>query len=122
MIDKESVSANPLISSDRVDGTAVYDRAGKHIGSIDTLMIDKVSGQVKYAVVTFGGFLTLGQESFPLPWDKFEYDTSLGGYRADVSEEQLHGSPAEIRSSGHDWSDPARTSNIDDYWMRRWGV
>ena len=50
----------PVIESDRVEGTAVYDPNGKHIGTIKRLMIEKVSGRITYAVMTFGGFLSIG--------------------------------------------------------------
>jgi len=52
-----------LISSDKVDGTTVYNRNGDNIGTIDHLMIDKISGQVEYAVMSFGGFLGIGERS-----------------------------------------------------------
>ena len=50
-----------LISSEDVEGTNVYDMKGDKIGEIDHLMIDKVSGRVTYAVMSFGGFIGLGQ-------------------------------------------------------------
>lgn len=82
-----------LISSDKVEGTDVYDAAGNKIGEIDHLMIDRVSGSVRYAVMTFGGFLGIGEGEHPLPWKAFRYDTNLGGYVADVTEEQLQNAP-----------------------------
>jgi len=68
-----------LIGSDKVEGTAVYDAKGEHIGSIERVMIDKVSGQVAYAVLQFGGFLGLGSDYYPIPWESLKYDISLGG-------------------------------------------
>ena len=76
-------SAHSLIESDRVEGTSVYSLNGDHIGTIKRLMIEKVSGRVPYAVVSFGGFLGLGAEDYTIPWSKLSYDTSLGGYRTD---------------------------------------
>ena len=89
-----TTSPNPLIESDRVEGTSVYGADNSHIGTIERLMIEKVSGQVTYAVVTFGGFLGLGEESFTVPWGKLTYDTDLGGYKTDLSPDQLRGAPA----------------------------
>ena len=66
-----------LISSEDVEGTEVYDNAGKNIGEIDHLMIDKVSGRVGYAVISFGGFMGLGHSHYPVPWGALKYDTSL---------------------------------------------
>ena len=83
-----------LISSEDVEGTNVYDPAGTKIGDIDHLMIDKVSGRVTYAVMSFGGFLGLGHSHYPIPWGALKYDTNLGGYVTGVTERQLKDSPA----------------------------
>lgn len=82
-----------LISSEDVEGTEVYGPSGSHIGEIDHLMIDKVSGQIAYAVMSFGGFLGLGHSHYPVPWSKLDYDTSLGGFRTDITEQQLRDAP-----------------------------
>src|SRR5215216_1651794 len=72
------MTGNPLIESDRVEGTAVYDPQGNHIGSIKRLIIDKVTGKVAYTVMSFGGFLGIGEEGHTVPWNKLDYDTQLG--------------------------------------------
>jgi sporulation protein YlmC with PRC-barrel domain len=56
-----------LIASDKVEGTSVYDRNGTKLGSVCNLMVDKRSGQVAYAVLSFGGFLGMGTSYHPLP-------------------------------------------------------
>ncbi|TPG41914.1 PRC-barrel domain containing protein [Roseomonas nepalensis] len=86
-------AARRLISADKVEGTAVYNRGGEHLGTIETLMIDKVSGRVAFAVMAFGGFLGLGESQHPLPWSVLTYDTALGGYVVDLTREQLEGAP-----------------------------
>ncbi|KAF2989765.1 hypothetical protein MJC1_03110 [Methylocystis sp. MJC1] len=91
-----------LISSENVEGTAVYDPSGNKIGQIDHLMIDKVSGVIRYAIMTFGGFLGIGEGEHPLPWKAFKYDTNLGGYVTDVTEEQLKNAPEYTEQS---WTD-----------------
>ena len=82
-----------LISSEDVEGTNVYDMKGSKIGDIDHLMIDKVSGRVRYAVMSFGGFLGLGHSHYPVPWGALKYDTSLGGFRTNITEQQLKDAP-----------------------------
>ena len=72
-----------LISSEDVEGTNVYDMKGTKIGEIDHLMVDKVSGRVTYAVMSFGGFIGLGHSHHPIPWGALKYDTKLGGYAND---------------------------------------
>ena len=78
-----------LISSEDVEGTTVYDMKGTKIGEVDHLMIDKVSGRVTYAVMSFGGFIGLGHSHYPLPWGVLKYDTKLGGYLTGITEQQL---------------------------------
>ena len=88
------MTGKPLIESDRVDGTTVYDAKGENIGSIKRLMIEKLSGRVAYAVMSFGGFLGMGEQEHTVPWNALHYDTSLGGFRTDITEEQLRGARA----------------------------
>ena len=96
------MTGNPLISSDRVQGTEVYAMDGNHIGEIQNLMIDKVSGRVAYAVMTFGGFLGMGESRYPIPWSKLTYDVGLGGYRTDLTEDQVRNSPQTDSSTTYD--------------------
>src|SRR4051795_12547318 len=97
-------TGKPLIESDRVEGTTVYDPSGNNIGSIKRLMIDKVSGKVAYAVLSFGGFLGMGADEFTVPWAKLNYDTSLGGYRTDLTEAQLRGAPKFVGEDEDDYA------------------
>lgn len=91
-----------LISSEDVEGTTVYGPSGDKVGEIDHLMIDKASGRVTYAVMSFGGFLGLGHSHYPVPWAMLKYDTSLGGYRTSITEAQLKDSP---QFSDDSWGD-----------------
>jgi hypothetical protein len=98
-----------LISSDKVEGTAVYNRQGEKLGSIYTLMIDKISGKVVYAVMSFGGFLGIGDRYHPLPWSVLTYDTRQGGYAVDLDRSVLEGAPTYGSTETPNWAD------------RRWG-
>jgi hypothetical protein len=110
---RETVS---LIGSDKVDGTAVYGADERKIGSVQRVMIDKISGKVAYAVVSFGGFLGMGEDYYPMPWSNLKYDTRLGGYRVGVTEDQLKGAPKFNRNTDWDWSDRARDRSVYDYY------
>jgi sporulation protein YlmC with PRC-barrel domain len=107
-----------LISSDKVEGTAVYNRAGDRLGSVYTVMIDKVSGQVKYAVMSFGGFLGVGKKYHPLPWNALTYDTGRSGYVVDVDKERLSAAPSYDENESPDWINPAYGRRIDEYYGR----
>ena len=101
-----SSSPHAFIESDRVEGTVVYSAAGERVGTIKRLIIDKVSGQVTYAVTFFGGFLGLGAESHTIPWSRLRYDTDRHGYSTDLTEQEIRGAPEFSREdilgmSGH---------------------
>jgi PRC-barrel domain len=112
-------TVKPLIESDRVEGTTVYDPQGSNIGSIKRLMIEKMSGRVAYAVMSFGGFLGMGAEEHAIPWNKLTYDTSLGGYRTDITEQQLRGAPSYSRDRNYDWSDRNRERDLHSHYGAR---
>ena len=113
---QQPLASQPLIESNRVEGTAAYDPQGNKIGSINRLMIEKTSGKVVYAVMSFGGFLGLGTEEHTIPWNKLNYDTSLGGYRTDITKEQLEGAPTFYRDRDYNWSDREHERGLYDYW------
>jgi hypothetical protein len=108
-----------LISSEDVEGTNVYDLKGSKIGEIDHLMIDKVSGRVTYAVMSFGGFMGLGHSHYPLPWTALKYNTRLEGYETSVNAAQLKDAPAFSDDSWSDrnWEQQVHTHyNVSPYW------
>lgn len=86
-------TSSDLISSDKIEGTSVYNPQGSKLGSIDDLVIDKHSGQVRYAVLEFGGFMGMGTERYPMPWSTLKYDTDKGGYVAPLDEDRLANAP-----------------------------
>jgi sporulation protein YlmC with PRC-barrel domain len=86
-------TAHRLISSNRIEGTPVFDRYGKKIGTIHSVMIEKQSGQVAYAVLTFGGFLGLGSRAYPLPWSMLTYEREQHGYCVELRREDIESAP-----------------------------
>ena len=105
-----------LIGSDKVEGTAVYGADQTKIGSIERVMIDKQTGRVSYAVLSFGGFLGIGDDHYPLPWQSLKYDVNLGGYIAGITESQLKGAPKYTNDNSWNWNDPARGRAVNDYY------
>jgi PRC-barrel domain len=112
----ETRETGSLIGSDKVEGTAVYGANDTKIGSIERVMIDKMSGKVSYAVLSFGGFLGVGDDHYPLPWQSLKYDTNLGGYRTGITETQLKGAPKYGNDNAWNWGDPARARSVNDYY------
>ena len=93
-----------LIASDKVEGTTVYGPNGESVGEIERVMIDKITGKVAYAVMSFGGFMGIGEDYYPVPWSTLSYDTNLGGYRTNITKEQLDRAPKYSQSTGWNWS------------------
>lgn len=93
-----------LIASDKVEGTDVYGSDGKHIGSIERIILEKRSGRVAYAVLSFGGFLGIGHDHYPLPWPKLNYDETVSGYRVDVTKDQVESAPHYASGEDYDWN------------------
>ena len=96
-----------LIGSDKVEGTPVYRSNGEKIGRIERVMIDKVSGKVAYAVMSFGGFMGIGEDYYPLPWSLLTYNPRLEGYEVNISEQQLKSAP---KFSAHETWEPDHRS------------
>lgn len=104
-----------LISSSKVEGTAVFNPAGEQLGTVESFMVDKVSGQVAYVVMSFGGFLGLGESHHPLPWRALTYDPRLGGYVVDIDRDRLLGAPTH--GAGQDpFVDAEYGAKVDGYY------
>jgi sporulation protein YlmC with PRC-barrel domain len=90
-----SETSGYVISSNKVEGTTVYNGSGDKLGSIDDLMIDKRTGHIRYAVLEFGGFLGMGTDRYPIPWNYLRYDTDKDGYviPIDMDKRKLENAP-----------------------------
>ena len=106
----------PLIDSSRVEGTKVFDPRGEDIGTIKRLVIEKVSGKVAYAVATFGAFLGMGGQDYTIPWNKLTYDQNFGGYRTDITADQLKGAPQFDSQYDRDFTNRDRQRALNDYY------
>lgn len=103
VIEKEETSN--LISTQKVEGTSVYNGDGDQLGSVDSLMVNKLTGKVAYAVMSFGGFLGIGESYHPLPWGVLNYDTGKDGYVVNLTKDQLKGAPTFGRNEEHRLTD-----------------
>jgi sporulation protein YlmC with PRC-barrel domain len=90
----ETDETHDLIASDKVEGTAVYNRDDEKLGTIKNFMVGKRSGQVEYAVLSSGGLFGMGERNYPLPWNKLDYDTQKGGYMVNIDKETLKSGPS----------------------------
>jgi hypothetical protein len=84
---------HPLVLSDRVLKTPVFDTAGNRLGHVDDLSIEKGRGRVIYAIMSFGGFLGIGEKFHPLPWSLLDYDPERGGFTVPLDPSILKDAP-----------------------------
>ena len=114
-MEKLDETAN-VISASKVTGTSVYNTDGDLLGEINDVMLDKRSGKIAYAVMSFGGFLGIGERYHPLPWATLKYDTRQGGYVVGLTLEQLQGAPTFGADERPAWGDRAYETSIHDYY------
>ncbi|MCA1749938.1 MAG: PRC-barrel domain-containing protein [Parasphingopyxis sp.] len=117
MMLKDKERTSDLISSDRVEGTAVFGADGDKIGNVQEMLIEKIGGQVTDVVISVGSFLGMGGELHSLPWSKFSYDTDLEGYKLDVTEDQLRKAPAFKQADRETAHDRDYQTTVYEYWQ-----
>jgi hypothetical protein len=110
-----------LISTSRVIGTDVYNDADEHLGTVDEIMLHRQSDKIAYAVMSFGGFLGIGEKYHPLPWSVLDYDPLKGGYVVKMSKELLRDAPSfardDIVESDLAWREPVHSYyGVAPYW------
>jgi sporulation protein YlmC with PRC-barrel domain len=104
MTDITNLTDGSLISAEKVNGTDVYNAKGEKLGDIEDVMIDKISGQVAYAILSFGGLLGVGSKRFPLPWSALNYDTRKGGYIVNIDKDRLKDAPSFDADEDRSWT------------------
>jgi sporulation protein YlmC with PRC-barrel domain len=105
-----------LIAGSKVTGTDVYNKDAENIGKVHDVMLDKRSGQVAYAVMSFGGFLGLGENYHPIPWRLLTYSPALDGYVVNLTRLQLEGSPSYAAGVDAVWGNETYGSDLQGYW------
>lgn len=104
------------IEASRVNGTRVYNTDGDNLGHIYDIVIGKRDGRVKYAIMSFGGFLGIGEEYHPLPWEVLKFDERQGGYVVGITIDQLKDAPRFGAAERPDWVNADYGRRINDYY------
>lgn len=115
-LDDQPQPTHTLIASDRIEGTKVCRADGKKIGIVERLMIDKMSGKVAYAVLSFGGILGFGKRHLPVPWERLQYSVVHGGYFAKLTAEELARAPSYSAGADFDWGDRSEETRVHRYY------
>ncbi len=115
MADATKITTGSLIAAEKVEGTNVYNMQGEKLGTVEDIMLDKVSGRAIYAVMSFGGFLGMGEKQHPLPWSTLRYDDRKGGYIVNLDKRVLEKAPTYDRTADFVWT-PDYGRQVDKYY------
>ncbi len=105
-----------LMGADTLIGNNVFNAAGDDLGDIKEIMLDMRSGKVSYAVLSFGGFLGMGEKLFAVPWDALKLDTEEKRFVLNVDKAKLENAPGFDRNHWPDMADTTWQSSIRSYY------
>lgn len=110
-----------VLSAATLTGDRVRNPAGEDLGKIEEIMIDVPAGQVAYAVISFGGFLGIGDKLFAVPWRALTLNERDHVFILDVDRRRLEEAPGFDRDNWPDMADPSWGAQIDEfYWDDRY--
>ena len=107
--------SHTMVPSDRVENVGVYGRDGTKLGTIERLMLDKLSGRVAYAVIRTGGLLG-SHHHYPLPWNALKYDSARQAFATTLTLDELSAGPCEFDGEDFDWGDRTHAYTHPQYW------
>jgi len=99
-----------------VIGREIRNQNKEDLGRVEELVLDKVSGNVRYVVLSFGGFLGLGDKFFALPWKQLEYSPEDKSFIIGLTKEKLEKAPGFDKNNWPDMADPTYQKSISDYY------
>ena len=112
----ESGPGPALMGADTLLGEDVVNALGEDLGDIKEIMLDMRSGQVAYAVLSFGGFLGIGEKLFAVPWQALQLDTINKRFVLDVVKERLKFAPGFDKDDWPDMSDVSWANEIHTFY------
>jgi len=105
-----------LMGADTLVGNDVYNQKDEDLGDIKEIMLDIRSGRIAYAVLSFGGFLGMGEKLFAVPWDALKLDTVQKRFVLNVEKDSLDDAPGFNKSDWPDMADPTWEKGIHAYY------
>ena len=110
--------SNSPVKASNIIGANVVNRLGDGLGDIKEVVIDPRTGRVAYAVVSFGGFLSMGEKLFAIPFSALEYNVNRSDYVLDVSKERLEAAPGFDRDHWPSMADEKWNRDVHGYYDR----
>lgn len=111
------------IQASRVIGTDVYNMQSEHIGTIEDVMLNKMSNDIMFAVISFGGFLGIGEKYHTVPWSSLDYEPERGGYVVPFTKQQLEAAPVyDVNDLTSEDGRNVRDASYDYYKVPRYWI
>jgi sporulation protein YlmC with PRC-barrel domain len=105
-----------LMGAETLIGNDVYSRDEEDLGDIKEIMLDTVSGDVRYAVLSYGGFLGMGEKLFAVPWEALTLDTEHKRFILDVESSRLESAPGFDKDNWPNMADETWANSVHDYY------
>ena len=105
-----------VLAASTLAGDQVQNSAGEDLGKVDEIMIDIPAGKVAYAVLSFGGFLGMGNKLFAVPWSALRLDEDKKHFILDVDKEKLENAPGFDKDNWPDMADTSWGTRIFSYY------
>ncbi len=113
---KKSNLSRSLVSTEHVIGVKVQNPQSENLGEIEEIILEKVSGKVRYLVLSFGGFLGMGDKLFALPWNAIHYNPEQDAFILNISKEKLKNAPGFNKDQPPDYNDQIWGESISKYY------
>lgn len=107
-----------VLSATSIDGNGIRNHQGEDLGKVKDLMIDLADGSVSYAVVSYGGFLGMGDKLFAVPFEALTVDPENHAFLLDASKERLENAPGFDKDSWPNFADPQFTDTVRSFYIR----
>lgn len=105
-----------VVRTGDVIGKKVVDSEHDELGTIEEIVLDKLTGKARYAVLSFGGFLGIGDTLHTLPWEILDYCKEEDSFQINVSKDKLSASPGFDKDSWPDFADTTWSNSIRNYY------
>ena len=107
---------NLVLSSTSLEGNDIKNSAGEDLGKLEDIMLDTENGRIAYGVVSFGGFLGLGDKLFAVPWSAFDVDTSEKCLRLEVDKQRMEQAEGFDKDDWPDFANRAWATKVYDFY------
>ena len=117
MVEARMARTSPIVKTNKeVIGRKVINPQGDNLGKVEEVMVDAIPGRVAYAVLSFGGFLGVGDKLFAVPWTALDWNPERQAFVINADKRFLENAPGFDKSNWPDMSDTTLRTSIYNYY------